>query len=45
VDLLKAKGAKADQLTAVGYGPEKPVATNDSAEGKAANRRIDFAVK
>jgi outer membrane protein OmpA-like peptidoglycan-associated protein len=45
VDLLKAKGAKADQLTAVGYGPEKPLASNDTNDGKAANRRIEFAVK
>ena len=42
--LLKAK-AKGDQLTAVGYGVEKPLASNDTAEGKAANRRIEFSVK
>ncbi|MBB4198636.1 hypothetical protein CCR94_19435 [Rhodoblastus sphagnicola] len=45
VDALKAKGAKAGQLAAVGYGQEKPVASNDTAEGKADNRRIEFAVK
>ncbi len=45
VALLKKKGATADQLTAVGYGSEKPLAVNDSDAGKAANRRIDFAVK
>ena len=42
--LLKAK-AKGDHLTAVGYGVEKPLASNDTAEGKAANRRIEFSVK
>ena len=42
--LLKAK-AKGDHLTAVGYGMEKPLASNDTAEGKAANRRIEFSVK
>jgi outer membrane protein OmpA-like peptidoglycan-associated protein len=45
VDALKAKGAKAGQLSAVGYGPDKPVASNDTAEGKADNRRIEFSVK
>ncbi|PPQ36938.1 Outer membrane protein OmpA [Rhodoblastus acidophilus] len=44
-DALKGKGAKAGQLSAVGYGSEKPVAPNDTAEGKADNRRIEFAVK
>jgi outer membrane protein OmpA-like peptidoglycan-associated protein len=45
VNMLKAKGAKAEQLTAVGYGADKPLAANDTKEGQAANRRIDFAVK
>ena len=45
VTLLKKKGAKADQINAAGYGSEKPLASNDTAEGKAANRRIEFAVK
>ena len=33
-------------LTSKGYGPEKPVADNTTAEGKSKNRRIEFkAVK
>jgi outer membrane protein OmpA-like peptidoglycan-associated protein len=35
---------EADQLTAVGYGESNPVATNDTAEGRARNRRVEFKV-
>ena len=42
--LIKA-GLPADRLKAVGYGSSQPVAVNDTDEGKAKNRRIDFVVK
>jgi OOP family OmpA-OmpF porin len=29
----------------VGYGSTQPVAGNDTDEGKAQNRRIDFVVR
>jgi OmpA-OmpF porin, OOP family len=32
----------AARLTANGFGAGKPVASNDSAEGRAANRRVEF---
>jgi outer membrane protein OmpA-like peptidoglycan-associated protein len=44
-DLLKSGGASAARLTAIGYGQEKPLASNDTAEGRAENRRIEFVVK
>jgi outer membrane protein OmpA-like peptidoglycan-associated protein len=37
-----SKGVPAGQLTAKGFGPANPVAPNDTAEGKAKNRRVDF---
>lgn len=37
---LEHKGIAADRLTAQGYGEENPIATNDTAEGRAENRRV-----
>lgn len=33
-----------DKLSAVGYGEYQPVATNDTPEGRAQNRRVDFVL-
>lgn len=44
VAYLVGRGVAAGQLTAVGYGADQPVADNATAEGRAANRRIEFAV-
>lgn len=41
-DYLVSKGAAADNLTAKGYGEERPVASNETAEGKALNRRVEL---
>jgi OmpA-OmpF porin, OOP family len=45
VDYLVKAGLPASRFTAVGYGSTQPVATNDTEEGKAQNRRIEFVVK
>lgn len=34
----------ADRISAIGFGNEKPVASNDTAEGRAKNRRIDVII-
>jgi chemotaxis protein MotB len=39
---LQGQGIDPGQLSAVAYGEWKPVATNDTAEGKAKNRRIEI---
>ncbi len=39
---LVKQGVDAARLTAVGFGQEKPAATNDTAEGRDANRRVEF---
>ena len=41
---LKTKGIDTDRLKFSGYGADKPVATNDSAEGRQQNRRTEFTV-
>jgi len=45
VDYLAKAGVSAERLTAVGYGRTQPVGGNDTQEGKAQNRRIEFLVK
>jgi OOP family OmpA-OmpF porin len=45
VDYLVKAGLPASRFTATGYGSSQPVASNDTDEGKAQNRRIDFLVK
>ena len=39
------KGVSAEKLTAKGYGEANPIATNDTAEGRAKNRRVELSVK
>ena len=45
MDYLVKAGLPASRFTAIGYGSTQPVAANDTDEGKAQNRRIDFVVK
>ena len=45
MDYLVKAGLPANRFTAMGYGSSQPVASNDTDEGKAQNRRIDFLVK
>ena len=41
---LTNKGINPSLLDSVGYGESRPVATNDTAEGRAKNRRVEFKV-
>jgi MYXO-CTERM domain-containing protein len=41
---LIGKGIAADRLESFGFGEEQPVADNATADGRAANRRVVFAV-
>jgi OOP family OmpA-OmpF porin len=42
---LVRKGVPAERLTARGFGESNPVASNDTAEGRAMNRRVELEVK
>ncbi|HEU4409325.1 MAG TPA: OmpA family protein [Polyangiaceae bacterium] len=40
--LAKKKGVPAGKIVAVGLGPDKPVADNNTPEGREQNRRVEF---
>lgn len=42
LSFLVAQGVDAQRLSAVGFGPDQPVASNDTREGRARNRRVDL---
>ncbi len=44
VDYLVSKGIARERLTSVGYGQSLPLASNDTEEGKALNRRIEAKI-
>lgn len=44
MNYLVAAGIAADRLTAVGYGEASPIASNETEEGRARNRRIEFTI-
>ena len=44
-DQLVSRGVAADRIKAVGVGPDRPVADNKSAEGRANNRRVEIIVE
>jgi OOP family OmpA-OmpF porin len=39
---LTGKGVAAERMTATGYGPDRPMTSNDTAQGRAENRRVEF---
>ena len=41
---LMKKGVDAARLDAQGYGPDRPIATNKTSKGRAANRRVAFTI-
>ncbi len=41
---LVAQGANASRIEATGYGPDQPIATNKTAEGRQENRRVEFTL-
>ncbi len=42
VAALTAAGIAADRLQPAGFGPDKPIASNDTSEGRARNRRVEL---
>jgi outer membrane protein OmpA-like peptidoglycan-associated protein len=44
VRYLVGKGVAAARLAAAGYGYDKPIASNETALGRARNRRVEFTI-
>lgn len=44
-DQLVSRGVAADRIKSVGIGPDRPVAENTTAEGRANNRRVEIIVE
>ena len=44
MQFLGNQGVSSYRLTAKGYGPARPIASNDNAAGRAQNRRIEFTL-
>jgi outer membrane protein OmpA-like peptidoglycan-associated protein len=43
-DALIERDVAADRMEAIGYGESKPIASNRSRKGRAANRRVEFKI-
>jgi OOP family OmpA-OmpF porin len=43
-DYIVLKGIDSGRITTIGYGPDKPVAGNDTEENRAKNRRVEMRV-
>ncbi len=42
---LHAQGVGEARIIAIGYGPDRPIASNDTAHGRALNRRVELRVE
>lgn len=41
---LVSQGVAAEKVSAIGYGESRPIATNDTVEGRANNRRVEIVL-
>jgi len=41
---LLAAGVASNRIQSKGYGSLKPIATNETDEGRQANRRVEFSI-
>jgi outer membrane protein OmpA-like peptidoglycan-associated protein len=43
-EYIVTKGSTADRIIAIGFGPDRPVASNDTEAGRAQNRRVEMRI-
>jgi OmpA-OmpF porin, OOP family len=44
VDAIVQRGIEKARLTAKGFGSSRPIASNDTPEGRDANRRVEISI-
>jgi len=44
MDYIVSKGISATRITGKGYGPDKPLADNNTEAGRMLNRRVEFKI-
>ena len=44
LNYLGSKGIAGNRLQSDGFGPDKPIDTNETEEGRAKNRRVEFKI-
>jgi OOP family OmpA-OmpF porin len=44
MEYIISKGIASTRITSHGYGETKPVATNDTDDGRQLNRRVEFTI-
>jgi chemotaxis protein MotB len=44
MEYIISQGVKPDLIEAHGFGESNPVASNDTAKGRAANRRVELTL-
>jgi outer membrane protein OmpA-like peptidoglycan-associated protein len=45
MNFLVSRGVPAEAITAVGIGPDRPIADNNSRDGRTENRRVEIVIK
>jgi len=44
-DYLSTRGVAVQRMTPIGYGASRPIASNDTAAGRAQNRRVEITIQ
>ena len=45
MNFLVSRGVPAEAITAVGIGPDRPIADNNTRDGRTENRRVEIVIK